>query len=368
MPEQVSGAGARRGEPAQRVPRGDHARHRVDAVAGDVPDHKQQFLVRHQQRVVPVPRHQAPLLGRPVADRHVHPGGLHRRLVLRHDGALQAERELLLLGGPLLAVGQLILGRGERDLRVVVRRDILERAAQGHHLVAGQHRLGEDADLPDGGVAGADDPEHRDGGLAPVQQGLAEPADRRAVRGDHEAVQAGGGDRSRVPRVKAENGERGFGPANGPGDEALLPGTDTGEALCVVEQVGALLGFPHRPPGKDHAVEERDRVHRRDPDRVRVACQGGGGGPRHVLGTAACQDPLGHGEQAVAGYRRGVSLKHGEPGELAGLAAARVHVPGAHVDEPEVGHDAVGVPHRPDNERGLGDLVERPEDWRGRRR
>ena len=80
---------------------------------------------------------------------------------------------------------------------------------------------------------------------------------------------------------------------------------------------------------------------------------------RQVLGAAAGQDPLGHGEQAVAGRRRRVGLKQGQPGELGGGAAGRVDVPRAQVDDAEVGHGAVGVPQRPDDERGLGDLVER---------
>ena len=60
VPEQVGGAGAGRREAAQRVARGDHAGHRVDAVTGDVAHHEQQFLARQQQRVVPVARHQPP--------------------------------------------------------------------------------------------------------------------------------------------------------------------------------------------------------------------------------------------------------------------------------------------------------------------
>ncbi len=368
MPEQLAGARAGRGEAAQRVARGDHPGHRVDAVAGDVADHEQQLLVREQQRVVPVPRHQASLLGGPVADGYLDPGRLHRRLVLRHDGALQAERELLLLLGPLLAVGQLVLGRGERDLGVVVRRDVLERAAQRHHLVADQHRLGEDADLPDRGVALADDPEHRHGGLATVQQRLAEPLDRRPVRRDHEAVQAGRRDRERVQRVESEDGERRLGPPNVAGDQALLPGADATEALRVAEQLGALLGLADRPPGEDHAGEERRRMDLGDLDRVHVAGQGGRGGSGQVLGAAGGQDPLGHGEQAVAGSRRGVGLKQRQPGQLGGVASARVDVPRAQVDDTEIGHGARGVPQRPDDERGLGDLVERAEDRQGRRR
>ena len=44
---------------------------------------------------------------------------------------------------------------------------------------------------------------------------------------------------------------------NVPGDQALLPGADAPEPLRVAEQVGALLGLADRPPGEDHAGEER---------------------------------------------------------------------------------------------------------------
>ena len=254
-----------------------------------------------------------------------------------------------------------------------MRRFVLERAPERHHLVAGQHRLGEDADLPHGGVTRADDPEHRDGRLAPVQQRLAKPAHRRAVRGDHEAMQARGGDRPRVLRVKAEDRVRGLGPAHRAGDQALLPRANAAETLCVVEQVGEFLRLPDRPPGEQHVGEERRGVHPGDLNRVHLADQGSagqvvGGGPRHVLGAAAGQDTLGHREQAVAGSRRRIGLKQGQPGEVGRRTAGRVHEPGAHVHHAEVGHDTVSVPQRPDDQHGLGDLVKRPQDRQRRRR
>ena len=68
----------------------------------------------------------------------------------------------MFLRGALLAVGELVAGRGERHLGLVVRGHVLERAAQPHHVLAGEDRLGEDADLPDRRVAWPDDTEHRD--------------------------------------------------------------------------------------------------------------------------------------------------------------------------------------------------------------
>ena len=115
---------------------------------------------------------------------------------------------------------------------------------------------------------------------------------------------------------------------------------DAAEALRVVEQVGAFLGLPDRAPGEDHPGEERDRVHPGDLDAsaspvravpveaglVERGWSGRGGlrfgaaSPGHVLGAAAGQDPLRHGEQAVAGTRRRVRLKQRQPGELGGQA------------------------------------------------
>ena len=160
------------------------------------------------QHVVPVAADQVPRLDRAVADRHVHPGGGHRRLVLRHDGPLQAERELVLLGRALLAVGQLVAGGGQRDLGVVLHRDVLEGAAQRDQRVVDDDRLGEDPDLPDRRGARPDDAEHRHGGLPALQQRLLEPADRRAVGRDHEAVQLGDRDRRRLRGVEPEQRER----------------------------------------------------------------------------------------------------------------------------------------------------------------
>jgi hypothetical protein len=51
-------------------------------------------------------------------------------LVGRHDRLLQPERQQMLLRDALLAVRELIAGGGQRDLRVVVRRDVLEGPAQ----------------------------------------------------------------------------------------------------------------------------------------------------------------------------------------------------------------------------------------------
>ena len=57
----------------------------------------------------------------------------------RHDRALQPERELVLLGRPLLAVGQQVAGGGQRHPGAPV----LERLAQAA-LVAGPAAPGED--------------------------------------------------------------------------------------------------------------------------------------------------------------------------------------------------------------------------------
>ena len=223
VPEELGRALLGRRQPPQRVARGHHAGHRVDAVPGDVPHHDQQVVAGQGQHVVPVAADQVPGLDRAVADRDVHPRGRHRRLVLGHDGLLEAEREQVLLGRALLAVGQLVAGGGQRDLGVVLRGDVLEGAAQRDQGVVDDDRLGEDPDLPDRGVARPDDAEHRHGRLPALQQRLLEPADRRAVGRDHEAVQLGDRNRRRLVRIEPEQRERGIGPADGRRPRAAPP-------------------------------------------------------------------------------------------------------------------------------------------------
>ena len=289
VPEQFGGPRAGGREPAQRVARADHAGDRVDAVTRDVPHHEQQFLVRQQQGVVPVAGDQVPGLGRAVAHRDVHAGGLHRRRVRRHDGALQAQRELVLLGGALLGVRELVAGRGQRDLGVVVRGDILEGAPQRRHLAACDHRLGVDADLPDRGVTGTDDAESGYGRLSPSQQRLVEPPDGHAVRGDHEVVQVAEGDGRRLLWIETEEGERGVRPADRPRGQVLLPAAHLAEPLGVAEQLGEPLGHARSSPGEQYPGEERGDVQVADLHRVRRAGQRGRDGAWQAFGMAAAR-------------------------------------------------------------------------------
>jgi len=204
-------------------------------VTFDIADHEQQVATGQRERVVPVSGDQVAGLGRPVPHRDVHPGGLPRVRTRRHDRALQPDGELVLLGGPLLAVGQLVAGRGQCDLGLIERRDVLEGAAQRHHVAVFEHRLGEDPDLPDGPVLGPDDAEKRGGGFVLPQQRLAEPAQQRAVRGDNVVVHVGHADRSRIRVVEAEDGERRLGPPDCARLKVLIPAAELAEPLYVAE-------------------------------------------------------------------------------------------------------------------------------------
>ena len=220
------------GQAAQRVARRHHAGDRVDAVPGDVADHDEQFLAGQQDSVVPVPADQAARFHRPVPDRQVNARGRGRLGVRRHDRALQADGELVLLRRPRFAVDQLVPGSVQGYLGEVVRRHILEGAAQRRHPGPGQHRLGEDLDLPDRPVIGTYHPEDRGGRLPLPQQPLPEPPQRLAVVRDHEIVQVSGGDRLGPQRVQAEDGERGVGPEGRARAQVLRPGAHAAEPLA----------------------------------------------------------------------------------------------------------------------------------------
>ena len=235
LAEQLVRLRAGGGESTQRVARGDHGGDRLDAVTFDIADHEQQVATGQRERVVPVSGDQVAGLGRPVPHRDVHPGGLPRVRTRRHDRALQPDGELVLLRGPLLAVGQLIAGRGQRDLGLIERRDVLEGAAQRHHVAVLEHRLGEDPDLPDGPVLGPDDAEKRGCGFVLPQQRLAEPAQQRAVRGDNVVVHVGHADRSRIRVAEAEDGERRLGPPDCARLKVLIPAAELAEPLYVAE-------------------------------------------------------------------------------------------------------------------------------------
>ena len=191
-PEQLTRAGSGDGQSAQRVAGRHHPGHRVDAVPGHVTDHQQHVLTGQQQRVIPVTADQVPLADRPVPDRDVDAGRFHRLLVRRHDGLLQPQRQQVLLRDALLAAGELVPGRGQGNLRVVVRRDVLEGPAQRHHR-AGRvgDRLGEHADLADAPVVGVDHPEDRGQGVTLLQQPLPEALHHGLVGRHHVAVQIG---------------------------------------------------------------------------------------------------------------------------------------------------------------------------------
>ena len=84
-------------------------------MARDVPDHEQQVTAWELEGVVPVTRHQGARPGRKAAPRDVDAGGGQQADTRRHDRALQPQRELVFLRGPLLTVGQQVPGFCELD-------------------------------------------------------------------------------------------------------------------------------------------------------------------------------------------------------------------------------------------------------------
>ena len=206
----------------------------------------------------------------------------------------------MLLGRPLLAVGQLVAGGGQRDLGVVLPGDVLEGAAQRDQRAARQHRLSEDPDLPDHRGAGPHDAEHRHGGLPALQQLLLEPADGRAVGPDHEAVQLGHAG-SATPAAGSSPKS-----ANAPRVQRTVPAANCSsqpprlaEPLRMLKHPGRLLGLARHPPGEHHPAEEGTAcrsaigvIAARRPARARAR-------------PARCRAPGRPGEQAVPRRRPG---------------------------------------------------------------
>ena len=234
------------------------------------------------------------------------------------------QRQQVLLGDALLAVGELVTGGGQGDLRVVVRRDVLEGPAQRHHR-AGRvgDRLGEHADLADAPVVGVDHPEGRGQGVTLLRQPLPEALHHRLVGRHHVAVQIGQRNLRARARCQAEQAERRVGPAHGAGDEVFLPAAEAAEPLRVIQDRGQAVGRVVPVPGEDHPVEEpghpqvgQGRVSgfglvRRQPAGQRLAQRAG-----DILAHPVRQDLPGPGEQARAGHAGRIGLEQGEPGQV----------------------------------------------------
>ena len=273
----------------------------------------------------------------------------------------------MLLGRALLAVGQLVAGRGQRDLGVVLHGDVLEGAAERDQRVARQHRLGEDPQLPDHRGAGPHDAEHRHGGLPPLQQLLLEPADGRAVGGDHEAVQRGMGigdawAGSSPKRANASRVQRTVPAANCSSQPPRLP------SRCACSSTSATCSAsPGTRQVNSTPAKKGTACRSASTAMVPAVGQRRGDQPGRVLGVPAAEHPQGPREQAVAGRRPGIGLEQGQRGDLRGRAPGRVGVPGAQVHDGEVGDLTAGVAQRPDDQRGVGDLGQRREDRGGRR-
>ncbi|MCL2584023.1 MAG: hypothetical protein FWE35_16390 [Streptosporangiales bacterium] len=278
---------------------------------GDVAHDQHDVAVGHLQGVIPVAGHQVAGLGGTVPDGDVETLVVHVPFP-RHDGPLQSDGQLVLLGRALLAVGELSAGGVQRDLGVVQRGDVLERAPQGGDLSRVGDRLGEHPDLPQRAVPGPDDAEHRGGGGVLGQQRLPETADQRLVACHDVAVELIQGNGAGVRRVEAEDVERGFGPVREPERQVLLPAAELSDALDVVEQLGqaAVLGG-QPPPGEHDAALPGGRADVGHGNGV------GGAGQRPGLAgdplrAAVGQHLSGAGEQAAARGAAGVGLQQGQ--------------------------------------------------------
>ena len=374
VPEQLGGARAGRGQPAQRVARGDHAGHRVDAVTGDVPHHEQQVLARQQQRVVPVPADQPPGLGRAVAHRDVHPRGRHRRLVLRHDRALQPERELVLLARRAARCRR--AGRGSRPAPPgcgsARRRPGTRRAAPPRR----RRRATGSAKMRICLIAVSPGRTMRNtatAGSRPVQQRLPEPPDRRAVRRDHEAVQARRWGSARPAPGRARTGrtrssvQRTVPVARFSSQPPMRP------SRCAwPSRSASRSGSPSLPPGEDHARRRTATARRSATSTASVAAGRAARSAWRAGGTCSAR-PLASTRAALANRPSpdadaGYASSRVSAGQLGGRAAGRVHVAGAQVHDGEVGQRAARVAQRPDDQHGLGDLVKRPNTPARRRR
>jgi hypothetical protein len=300
------------------VAQGHHPGDGTDPVPSDVPHRQEHAPVGQQHGVVPVTADQVPLAGRPVPRSHVDSGRLDRLGGLRDDRPLQPYRQLVLFARPFLGAGQLFPGDRERDLGMVLGRDVLIGTTyRDHGAAAHDGRLGEGAQLPHAGVIGPDDAERGGDWAGLPRQPVPEGPHRGHVLGQHTLVQVGEPDR--LPRHQPEQRERGRRPVHLTGDQVLFPAAGPAQPLCLFQQRRQPLSLAGITPGDNDAVENRGEAGLHD-----VAP-----GYRHAADAPwlpAGEHLAGGVEQAAGRGRFRVHLKQRAPSDIGRGTADRVAV------------------------------------------